>query len=123
MRSLVLSAILTLFVALPCFAGSRLEIKLVRIAGNPGVREIARKVASGEYSVIQSAMVGLPSKSQSVKLGVYTIKCQGKQKDFRIVVEISGEEAVNTSVILEDGKPLIVGLPGDGNEMLVFEVQ
>jgi hypothetical protein len=117
-------------------AGSTLSIRLMETSARPAdqaakgyadVADVLRKnLAYQQYTLLASGTLALPAASAGIALGPYTVTCSGTQQNLSIRVKRGRSVLVNTSVILEDDKPFILGgfpSASAGKHMLVFVVR
>ncbi len=129
-RLLLLAVALSGLLVLPVLAAQSVSIRLVHATNQSapstsGVEDVAsvlsRTFPFNHFRVLASASQRLPANGAS-SLDGYSVSCSGPQGALKITVRRGGRELVNTTVGLQDGKPLVLGeLPCDSGRMfLVF---
>ena len=125
-------ALLVLFgLASASMAETSLSIRLVEASNTPGESSPALKdvlpvlknsLPYSTYRLLGSGSAQLPAAGQTVKIGEYSVRCQGAQEQLSITVTRGGQVMLTTQVRLRDRIPLILGgfTAGAGKHVLVF---
>lgn len=117
----VLAALIVLWPTAPCSAGTVLTMRLVeaveksetepqKIDELDDIMEmLKRNLAANEYRLIASSSVELPADNSMSRLAGYSVRCSGTQDNLTIQIREGKRRLLRTTVILIDGKPLVLG--------------
>ena len=86
---------------------------------------LAKSLVFKSYSLVAATTIELPASGREVRLGVYSITCQGPARNLSIQIRHEDTPLLYTTVSLQEGKPVLLGgFPAtDGRMILVFVLQ
>lgn len=86
---------------------------------------LAKNLVFKSYSLVAATTIDLPASGREVRLGVYSITCQGPTGNLSIQIRHDDTPLLYTTVSLREGKPVVLGgFPAaDGRMILVFVLQ